>query len=111
MSDFRPSGFAVLPTVVKNLLIINVLFFLATMAAEVVLRIDLKDFLGLHYIGASDFQPYQLVTYMFMHGGFEHIFFNMFAVWMFGRILESVWGSQRFLFFYILIRFFVRSEA
>lgn len=100
MSDFRPSGFAVLPTVVKNLLIINVLFFLATMAAEVVLRIDLKDYLGLHYIGASDFQPYQLVTYMFMHGDFGHLFFNMFALWMFGNTLENIWGPNRFLLFY-----------
>lgn len=100
MSDFRPSGFAFLPTVVKNLLIINVLFFLATMAADVVLRIDLKDYLGLHYIGASDFQPYQLVTYMFMHGDFGHLFFNMFALWMFGNTLENIWGPNRFLLFY-----------
>ena len=102
MNNFRPGGFAVLPTVVKNLLMINVLFFLATIAAETVLRIDLADYLGLHYIGASDFHPYQLVTYMFMHGSFAHLFFNMFALWMFGRILETVWGSQRFLFYYIL---------
>ena len=60
MSNFRPSGFSVLPMVVKNLLIINVLFFLATISADVVFRIDLKDYLGLHYIGASDFQPFQL---------------------------------------------------
>ena len=100
MSDFRPSGFAVLPTVVKNLLIINVLFFLATIAADVVLHIDLKDYLGLHYIEASDFQPYQLVTYMFMHGDFGHLFFNMFALWMFGNTLENIWGPNRFLLFY-----------
>ncbi|MBQ8761193.1 MAG: rhomboid family intramembrane serine protease [Bacteroidales bacterium] len=102
MSDFRPSGFSVLPTVVKNLLIINVLFFLATIACDMVLRIDLSDYLGLHYIGASDFQPYQLVTYMFMHGNFAHLFFNMFALWMFGNTLENIWGPNRFLLFYFV---------
>ncbi len=102
MSNFRPGGFAVLPTVVKNLLVINVLFFLATIAAQSVLRIDLADYLGLHYIGASDFQPYQLVTYMFMHGSFAHLFFNMFALWMFGNTLENIWGANRFLLFYFV---------
>lgn len=102
MSDFRPSGFSVLPTVVKNLLIINVLFFLATIACEMVLHIDLTDYLGLHYIGASGFQPYQLVTYMFMHGSFAHLFFNMFALWMFGNTLENIWGPNRFLLFYFI---------
>ncbi|MBR5604176.1 MAG: rhomboid family intramembrane serine protease [Bacteroidales bacterium] len=102
MSNFRPSGFSVLPTVVKNLLIINILFFLATIAAETTLRINLSDYLGLHYIGASDFKPYQLVTYMFMHGNFTHLFFNMFALWMFGNTLENIWGPNRFLLFYFV---------
>lgn len=102
MTNFRPGGFAVLPTVVKNLLIINVLFFLATIAAQSVFRIDLADYLGLHYIEASDFQPFQLVTYMFMHGSFAHLFFNMFALWMFGNTLENIWGPNRFLLFYFV---------
>lgn len=102
MNDFRPTGFSVLPTVVKNLLIINVLFFLATIAFDVTLHIDLSDYLGLHYIGASDFQPFQLVTYMFMHGSFAHLFFNMFALWMFGNTLERIWGPNRFLLFYFV---------
>jgi membrane associated rhomboid family serine protease len=102
MTNFRPGGFAVLPTVVKNLLIINVLFFLAKIAAQSVFRIDLADYLGLHYIGASDFQPFQLVTYMFMHGSFAHLFFNMFALWMFGNTLENIWGANRFLLFYFV---------
>ncbi len=102
MNNFRPSGFSYLPTVVKNLLIINILFFLAKIAAEVTFRIDLSDYLGLHYIGASDFQPYQLVTYMFMHGDFAHLFFNMFALWMFGNTLENIWGANRFLLFYFV---------
>lgn len=89
------------PTVTKNLIIINLLcFFAASVAGKY--GIDLNDVLGLHYVGSEKFRLYQLITYMFMHSGFEHIFFNLFAVWMFGRILETVWGPQRFLFYYIL---------
>ena len=101
-NQFRPQGFSILPPVVKNLLIINGVFFLATIAFEYVWRIDLADYLGLHYIGASDFRPYQFVTYMFMHGSFAHIFFNMFALWMFGNSIENVWGPKRFLIFYFV---------
>jgi membrane associated rhomboid family serine protease len=89
------------PTVTKNLIIISLLcFFAASVAGKY--GIDLNDVLGLHYVGSEKFRLYQLITYMFMHSGFEHIFFNLFAVWMFGRILETVWGPQRFLFYYIL---------
>ena len=88
-----------IPTVTKNLLIINVLAF----AAMYVFRsqVDLNDILGLHFFLASDFRIYQLVTYMFMHASFEHIFFNMFALWMFGCVVERVWGPKKFLFYYI----------
>jgi membrane associated rhomboid family serine protease len=65
-------------------------------------HIDLTNILGLHFFKASDFRLYQLVTYMFMHGNFEHLFFNMFALWMFGNTLENIWGPKRFLLFYIL---------
>jgi membrane associated rhomboid family serine protease len=61
----------------------------------------LNDILGLHFFMASDFHVYQLITYMFMHGGFEHIIFNMFALWMFGCVVERVWGAKKFLFYYI----------
>ncbi len=64
--------------------------------------IDLNDLFGLHFFKASTFGIWQLVTYMFLHEGFQHIFFNMFAVWMFGRIMEVEWGSKRFLIFYLL---------
>ncbi len=90
-----------LPTVTKNLLIINVLCFFGMLVAERY-GIDVNRFLALHFFMASDFNPAQLVTYMFMHANFQHIFFNMFAVWMFGRVLENVWGPKRFLFYYIL---------
>src|ERR1700741_3733861 len=105
MQQFRPSGFNVLPDVVKNLLIINGLFFLATITLDNVFHIDLTDKLGLHYWGSDKFKPYQIVTYMFMHGGFSHLFFNMFAVWMFGNALENVWGPKRFLIYYLLTGF------
>ena len=75
-----------LPAVTKNLLIINVLCFFGNIVARRY-GIDLNDLLGLHFFMASDFKLYQLVTYMFMHADFQHIFFNMFAVWMFGRTL------------------------
>ena len=89
-----------IPTVTKNLIIINVLFFFGTLVAQRY-GIDLTTYLGLHFFMASDFNPAQLMTYMFMHGSFTHVFFNMFAVFMFGRILEQVWGPRKFLFFYM----------
>ena len=100
--QFRPSGFSLLPPVVKNLLIINFLFFIATIVLESKFGIDLIDILGLHFPGSEKFAPYQIITYMFMHGGFAHIFFNMFAVWMFGNVLENYWGGKRFLIYYLL---------
>ena len=100
-NQYRPTGFSFLPVVVKNLLIINAIMFLA----DVVLArfgIDLSNILGLHFFMASDFHVHQLFTYMFMHGNFSHLFFNMFALWMFGNTLENIWGPKRFLLFYIL---------
>ena len=90
-----------IPTITKNLLIINVLAFLATLVLQSGSGIDLNNILGLHFFRASDFRIYQLVTYMFMHGGFTHLFFNMFALWMFGVVVEGVWGPRKFLFYYI----------
>lgn len=100
MQNFRPS-INTIPPVVKNLIIINVLMLLATYVLEM-RGIDLTKILGLHYIESSEFKPYQLVTHMFMHGGFMHLAFNMFALWMFGRVLESVWGPKRFFIYYFV---------
>jgi len=100
MQNFRPS-INTIPPVVKNLIIINVLMLLATYVLEM-RGIDLTKILGLHYIESSEFKPYQLVTHMFMHGGFTHLLFNMFALWMFGRVLESVWGPKRFFIYYFV---------
>ncbi len=90
-----------IPTVTKNLLIINAIAFIAYLVLESK-GIDLNSILGLHFFMASDFHLYQFFTYMFMHGGIEHIFFNMFALWMFGCVVENVWGPKKFLFYYIL---------
>ena len=90
-----------LPAVTKNLLIINVLCFFGSIVARRY-GIDLNDLLGLHFFMASDFKLFQLITYMFMHADFQHIFFNMFAVWMFGRTLEQVLGPRRFLIYYMV---------
>lgn len=89
-----------IPTITKNLLIINVLAFVAYYVLGRA-NIDLNNILGLHFFLASDFQLYQLVTYMFMHANLQHIFFNMFALWMFGCVIENVWGPKKFLFYYI----------
>ena len=99
---YSPQRFSILPVVVKNLLIINALFFLATIAFENFLHIDLSDYLGLHYFQSEMFYPYQLLTYMFMHGDIGHIVFNMFALWMFGSTIENHWGSKRFLVYYLI---------
>ncbi len=90
-----------IPTVTKNLLIINVLCFLAALAFGQTMGFDLNNICGLHFFMASDFHLYQLFTYMFMHGGWTHLLLNMFMLWMFGAVVEQTWGSKRFLFYYI----------
>jgi len=99
--QYSPTGFRLLPPVVKHLLIINTLLFLASFTLNR-FHIDISSYLGLHFFLASGFMPYQLFTYMFMHANFEHLFFNMFALWMFGNILENIWGSKRFLLFFVV---------
>ncbi|MBL6963292.1 MAG: rhomboid family intramembrane serine protease [Bacteroidetes bacterium] len=100
MTQYTPGRFQILPPIVKNLLIINVIFFVATFLAQR-FNLDLNDKLGLHYFGSQKFQPFQIITYMFMHGGFGHIFFNMFALWMFGYAIENYMGPKRFLIYYL----------
>lgn len=90
-----------IPSITKNLLIINVLAFFATWVFEKQ-GLDLTATFGLHFFMATDFSFYQLVTYLFMHGSFMHLFFNMLAVWMFGTVMERVWGPKRFLIYYLV---------
>src|SRR5215467_4302978 len=103
MAEFRPGGFNILPPVIKNLLIVNTLVFIAQLFQQQDNPVIEKLF-ALHNIRSPLFEPWQLVTYMFLHGGWEHIIFNMFALWMFGNVLENVWGSARFFIFYMLCR-------
>jgi membrane associated rhomboid family serine protease len=91
-----------LPPVVKNIIMINVLMILAYYAASTVGSIDLNSLLGLYFPASEQFRPFQIVTHMFMHGGLAHIFFNMYALFIFGPILEHVWGPKRFLIFYMV---------
>jgi len=101
MNAFERPNFSTAP-VVKNLIIINVIMLIATWALQNTTGLDLNRYLGLYYFESEYFRPYQVVTHMFMHGGLTHLFFNMFALWMFGKILEQVWGSKRFLLYYFV---------
>lgn len=97
---YKPAGF--FPPVTRNLIIINFLVWFA----ELVLPrygIDLISIFGLHYFEASEFNLMQLFTYMFLHSddSINHVFFNMFSLWMFGSLIERFWGKWRYLFFYI----------
>ncbi|PLX22772.1 MAG: DUF1751 domain-containing protein [Marinilabiliales bacterium] len=94
--------FSDIPPVVKNLILINIIMLLATWVLENAFGIRLSQVLGLHYFKSEYFRPYQIVTHMFMHGGLMHLLFNMFALWMLGRVLETVWGSKRFFIYFIV---------
>ena len=111
MNQFRPGSFQVLPVIIKNLIIINVLVFLAQQTfgnGGIVIGESstqfgfISDTFALHHILSPLFKPWQLITHMFMHAGFGHLFFNMFALWMFGSVLENLWGPKRFLIFYLI---------
>ena len=110
---YRPSGFggfSFLPPVIKQLLLINgVVFFISLVAKNIVVGDMLLDdwlvkWFGLIPFGFSDasFLPWQLITYQFLHGGFSHVLFNMFMLWMFGMEIENLWGSKKFLTYYLL---------
>ncbi len=93
------NNFLSTPPVVKNLLIINLLAFMATTMLPI--GRGIMEFCAL-WLGFEWFHTYQFITYMFMHAGFEHLFFNMFGLWMFGRTLEYELGSKRFLIYYMV---------
>jgi membrane associated rhomboid family serine protease len=100
MANLRMGGFQSPPPVIKNLIIINVLVWIA----ELTFKDQFVSMLSLHYYQSPDFGWWQLITYMFLHSPdmFFHILFNMFALWMFGSQLETLWGSKRFLLFYLI---------
>jgi membrane associated rhomboid family serine protease len=114
MDYYRPPTFSLFPPVVKNLLIANVVFYIATLVIRSTYHVDIADYLGLHYFQGGGFKIYQLLTYLFLHdtssffehpfgaSSLAHIFFNMFALWMFGNALENLWGWKKFLIFYLI---------
>ena len=107
MNNFRSGFLDSIPPIVKNLLIINFIMWLAMEVSPNILgrfgyNGSLNDLIGLHYWGATKFNAVQFVTYMFMHGGFTHMFFNMFSLYMFGGLLEQLWGPKKFLFYYLI---------
>lgn len=101
---FFNSRFANIPPVTRNLLIINVLIWLVEFIFPGFAENALYRHCGLHYVTASDFNPAQIITYMFLHDyhSFVHVFFNMFTLFMFGPILERVWSSKRYLLYYMI---------
>jgi membrane associated rhomboid family serine protease len=100
MSDFRSYRADSFPPIIKNLLIINVLVFVAQnlLPAEYLVT----GRLALWPVKSDFFYPYQIATHMFTHASFTHLLFNMFSLWIFGQVLENVWGPKRFLFFYLV---------
>lgn len=108
MTEFRPGRFQILPSVVKNLIIVNSLVVFAQFVLGK-FGIDLSDYFGLHYWRSHYYHFWQFLSHMFLHGSYNdidgtimHLFSNMFALWMFGSILENVWGPKRFFIFYII---------
>jgi membrane associated rhomboid family serine protease len=99
MTDVRMNSFQSIPPVIKNLIIFNALVFFAQ---QIFRNADIDNLFALHDVRSVLFRPHQVITHMFMHGNFPHLIFNMIALWMFGSILENVWGSKRFLIFYLL---------
>jgi membrane associated rhomboid family serine protease len=101
MNHIRPNGFQVLPPVTKNILIICGLLFAATYIAQGY-NIDLQDALGLHFPFSYKFKVYQIITHLLMHGSIGHLFFNMLSLWMFGSVLENLWGSKKYFNFFLI---------
>jgi membrane associated rhomboid family serine protease len=101
--EFRSMNRSI-PPIVLNLIIINVLFFFAELLLGGTSGFigELLNQLPLFPIESGFFQPYQLISYMFLHAGFSHLLLNMFGLWMFGSLMENLWGPKRFLIFYVV---------
>lgn len=105
MNEYRPGGFQILPPIVKNLIIINVLVFAATFVLQKANIINLDYYFALFHWKSPLFKIWQPVTHIFMHGNFSHLLFNMFALWMFGGVIENTIGPKKFLIFYFICGF------
>jgi membrane associated rhomboid family serine protease len=99
-NHYQPTSFSLFPPAVKHLLIINLLVFLALMTPGISPYVFGLG--ALWPLDHANFMPWQFITYMFLHGGFAHIFFNLFALWMFGQSIENLWGTRRFVTYYFL---------
>jgi membrane associated rhomboid family serine protease len=101
---YMPGGFQVIPPAIKTIVLANVAIFLLqlTPAGEMLTQICALWPVGSHKVGGYGFQPWQPVTYMFLHGSFTHLFFNMFALWMFGAEIENYWGTRHFTTYYFI---------
>jgi len=95
-------GFFGLPPVVKNIILINIIMLFADFTVSRVFGIELATILGLYFPKSDQFMPLQIVTHMFMHGSLLHLLFNMYALFIFGQVLEQVWGPKRFLTYYLV---------
>lgn len=95
-------GFLGLPPVVKNIIMLNILMLLAYYTVRGVFGVDLNGILGLYFPASDNFKPLQILSHMFMHANFWHLFFNMYALYIFGQVLESVWGPKRFFIYYMV---------
>lgn len=107
MSEYRPGGFQILPPVIKNLIIINVLVFVAANFTGATIHDFFYTNFSLYHWNSPLFRPWQFITHLFMHGeygkgGISHVFFNMFALWMFGNVIENTLGAKKFLIFYFV---------
>ena len=102
MAQYQPQGYRLLPPAVKHLLIINIICYAGYYALAKQGIIDLNYWLGIWTPASGMFRAWQPLTYMFMHGSFDHLFFNMFSLWMFGSVLERFWGTRRFVFYYLV---------
>lgn len=102
MYEIRPGGFNSIPPIIKNLVIVNVLVYIAQITFQNNEGFRLENLFALHDVRSVYFRPHQLVTYMFMHGSWMHLFMNMFAMWVFGSTLERTWGPKRFLTFCVV---------
>jgi membrane associated rhomboid family serine protease len=101
MNGYGRGLFNITP-LVKNIIMINILMFLAYLAGLKVFNINLNEILGIYFPKSDNFKPLQILTHMFMHANFWHIFFNMYALFIFGQVLENVWGPKRFLIYYLV---------
>lgn len=95
-------GFMNMPPVVKNLIMLNVLMLLALFVMQSALNVNLNEILGLYFPKSDSFRPYQVISHLFMHGGVLHLLLNMYALYMFGMVLEGVWGPKRFFIYYMV---------